>query len=162
MSMHLFDGAPVSTEYRADLRDIAGNPAHAATFVRRRIIVLDPILKKTPREHRRILYHEYCHFAWVRLGNQRRRAWEVFLKNEWDCRGRGEAGWSAEWRKAKLSKRDVAKRTRLWRDYCCESFCDTAAWILSGVDSEVTLAPVRRRARTAWFRESFPDWIFPI
>jgi hypothetical protein len=159
---HLFDGAPVSTEYRADLLDTAGNPAHAATFVRRRIIVMDPTLKESPREHLRILLHEYFHFAWVRLGNQRRCAWEAFLRAELAARVRGEAGWSAEWRKAKLSRRDVLKRTRLWRDYCCESFCDTAAWIESRVDSEVTLALTRRRARRAWFRRSFPDRVFPI
>ena len=28
--------------------------------------------------------------------------------------------------------RDIAGRTRHWREYCCESFCDTAAWLYSG------------------------------
>ena len=157
-----FDGGKVAIRYRAGLRDTAGHPAHAATFIRRRLIVLDPELKKRPREHRRILLHEYFHFAWVRLGNPGRRAWEAYLESEWSSGGRGEAGWSAEWRKRKLSADDVAQRSRRWREYCCESFCDTAAWIAGGVDSEVTLGKVRRRARLAWFRAQFHDHVFPV
>lgn len=160
--LQFFDGRKVSIRYRADLRDTAGNPAHAATFIRRREIVLDPALKTRPREHRRILLHEYFHFAWVRLGNQRRRAWEAYLVSEWNSGGRGEAGWSAEWRKQKLSDSDVAHRSRRWREYCCESFCDTAAWITGGVASEVTLGQARRRARLAWFRAHFSGHRFPI
>jgi hypothetical protein len=160
--LQYFDGRKVVIRYRADLRDTAGNPAHAATFIRRRVIVLDPALKKHPREHRRILLHEYFHFAWVRLGNQRRRAWEAYLASEWNSGGCGEAGWSAEWRRQKLSDGDVAHRSRRWREYCCESFCDTAAWIVGGVDSEVTLGQSRRRPRLAWFRAHFRDYRFPI
>ena len=119
-------------------------------------------------EHRRILLHEYFHFAWVRLGNQRRRAWEAYLASEWNSGARGEAGWSAEWRKQKLSDGDVAHRSRRWRDYCCESFCDTAAWIMGGVHSEasdvseVTLGQARRRARRVWFKAHFRAHRFPI
>jgi len=158
----LFDGGKVGIRYRGNLRDTAGNPAHAATFIRRRLIVLDTGLKTRPREHSRILLHEYFHFAWVRLGNQRRRAWEAYLANEWNSGGRGEAGWSAEWRKQKLSSGDVLQRSRRWREYCCESFCDTAAWIADKADSEVTLAQTRRRARIAWFRAHFRGYVFPI
>jgi len=161
----LFDGRKVTIRYRADLRDTAGNPAHAATFIRRRLIVLDPALKKHPREHRRILLHEYFHFAWVRLGNPRRQAWEAFLASEWNTRARGEAGWSAEWRKRELSGGDVAHRSPRWREYCCESFCDTAAWITGGSDSkasEVTLGQARRRARRAWFEAHFRGHRFPL
>lgn len=160
--LQFFDGRKVAIRYRANLRDTAGNPAHAATFIRRRVIVLDPGLKAHPREHRRILLHEYFHFAWVRLGNQRRRAWESYLVSEWNSGGRGEAGWSAEWRKQELSEDDVAHRSRRWREYCCESFCDTAAWISGGVDSEVTLGQSRRRARQVWFRDHFGGYRFPI
>lgn len=158
----VFYGEPVPVRYRTNLRDTAGNPAHAATSISQRFIVLDPSLKNQRREHRRILYHEYFHFAWVRLGNQRRRAWEMHLANEWKSGGRGEAGWSAEWRKQKLTADDVTMRTRRWREYCCESFCDTAAWIVGGVDSEVTLARTRRRARMVWFRAHFSNHRFPI
>jgi hypothetical protein len=154
----LFEGPPIRIRYRAGLRDTAGNPAYAATFIRRRETILDPALKKRPRQHRRVLLHEYFHFAWVRLGNPRRAAWEVFLKAEWAAHARGEAGWSAEWRKQRLSARDVAERSRGWREYCCESFCDTAAFVVdAGSDpSEVTLSAGRRRARIAWFRRNFP------
>jgi hypothetical protein len=158
----VFDGGKVTIRYRADLRDTAGNAAHAATFIRRREIVLDPSLKASPREHRRILLHEHFHFAWVRLGNQRRWAWESYLEGEWSSGGRGEAGWSAEWRKRELSAADVAQRSHHWREYCCESFCDTAAWITGGVDSEVTLGRARRRARLAWFDVHFRGYVFPI
>src|SRR5258708_6088626 len=67
----LFHGHKVGIRYRGNLRDTAGNPAHAATSIGQRFILLDPSLKARPREHRRILLHEYFHFAWVRLGNQR-------------------------------------------------------------------------------------------
>lgn len=164
MLQGLFRGDPVKISYRADLRDAAGHPAYAATWIRRRETVLDPSLKKHPRRHRRILLHEHFHFAWVRLGNPRRAAWEAFLKAEWQAGARGEAGWSAEWRKQKLTARDVRARTRFWREYCCESFCDTAALVF-GVkcdESEATLSAARRRARAAWFAANFPNGRFSI
>jgi hypothetical protein len=158
----LFDGEPVHVRYRADLRDTAGNAAHAATSIRGRLIVLDPELKKDAGEHRRILLHEYFHFVWVRLGNPRRLEWEECLAAEWKAGARGEAGWSAEWRKGKLAEADVRGRSRRWREYCCESFCDTAALAYGGGDREVTLAKTRRRARVAWFSASFCERRFPI
>jgi hypothetical protein len=153
----LFDGAPVAIGYRTNLRDTAGNPAHASTSIRRREILLDPSLKKKLPQHRRIMLHEYFHFVWVRLGNPRRAAWETFLKSEWEAGVRGEAGWSAEWRKQNLSPKDVAARSRQWREYCCESFCDTAA-LAYGIDadrSEVTLSARRQEARAEWFAQTF-------
>jgi hypothetical protein len=160
----LFDGPPIKIRYRAGLRDTAGNPASAATFVRGRETILDPELQRHPRQHRRVLLHEYFHFAWVRLGNPRRAAWEAFLKVEWNAHARGEAGWSAEWRKQKLSERDVAERSRRWREYCCESFCDTGAFVIDAYSdrSEITLSAGRRRARVAWFRQNFPGQSFAI
>jgi hypothetical protein len=164
----LFEGAPVKIIYRASLRDTAGNPAHAATFIRRREIVLDPVLKNKPGRHCRILLHEYFHFAWVRLGNRRREAWEAVLASEQKSHVRGEAGWSAEWRKQKLVPRDVAERSRFWREYCCESFCDTAAFVFAARSgyaadrSEVTLSTTRLRARAVWFGQTFPDRTFAI
>ena len=160
----LFDGAPVRIRYRANLHDTAGNPAHAATFIRRREIILDPELKNKPRQHRRILLHEYFHFVWVRLGNPRRAAWEAILNSELQTHARGEAGWSAEWRKKKLSPRDVTGRTRLWREYCCESFCDTAALLCAAnADrTEVTLPAKRLRERANRFSAIFPSRTFAI
>jgi hypothetical protein len=76
-------------------------------------------------------------------------------------------GWSAEWRKRLLSASAVDSRSRLWREYCCESFCDTAAWIYGGGEqsernSEVSLSGTRRRARAAWFEAHLPAPPFPI
>jgi hypothetical protein len=131
--------------------DTAGNPAHAATFIRERLIVLDPGLRENPAEHARILAHEQLHFRWIHLGNPRRLLWEAHLKDEMARRARGEAGWSAEWRKRQLTASDVENRTRRWREYCCESFCDTGAWVETGLESEMTLAKRYRAGRKAWF-----------
>ncbi len=128
-------------------------------------MLLDRDLLRNPAEHRRIRLHECFHFVWVRLGNPRRLAWEAFLAAEWKSRARGETGWSAEWRKRLLSGSAVAERSRFWREYCCESFCDTAAWVFGtehGGDSEVTLSPKRQRARRAWFQANLPEPPFPI
>jgi hypothetical protein len=145
---------PIRVRYRAHLVDTAGNPAHAATFIRERLILLDNELRVNPGERSRILTHERFHFVWVRLGNPRRLFWETHLRAEIDRRARGEAGWSAEWRKRKLTASDVEKRTRRWREYCCESFCDTAAWLITGNESELTLARRYSSGRKAWFAAS--------
>lgn len=158
----LFDGRRVRVRYRGGLRDIGGNDAYAETDIPRRLIVLDPELKRNTREHRRILLHEYFHFAWVRLGNRQRWAWEAHLEKEWRAGARGEAGWSAEWRKKALAEGDVKSRSRRWREYCCESFCDTAAFVYGRVESEVTLARSRQRSRAAWFQARFEGRRFPI
>jgi hypothetical protein len=124
--------------------------------------VLDPDLKDNPREHERILLHEFFHFVWVRLGNPLRHAWEELLRAERESRARGEAGWSSEWRKRDLSDRDVARRSRDWREYCCESFCDTGAFVAGGDDREVTLARKRLAVRAAWFKSKFGEGAFSI
>lgn len=131
-----------------------GSAVHAASFMRQRRIVLDACLIDQPRELRRIVTHELFHFAWIRLGNPRRREWEAVVAAEWQAKARGELGWSAEWRKGELTPADPRGRTRRWRDYVCESFCDTAAWLLIiGTRShpEVTLAPRHRTRRAQWF-----------
>lgn len=130
---------------------------HAGTFLRRRLIVLDSALLDRPREFARILAHELFHFAWLRLGNALRREWERLLEGELRRRVRGELGWSAEWRKRELRRGDRRERSRRWREYVCESFCDTAAWLLSGSGrhGEFTLAGGARRARRAWFSNFF-------
>jgi hypothetical protein len=80
------------------------------------------------------------------------------------CGISGELGWSAEWRKLALKPSDVTKRTRRWREYCCESFCDTAAALYSGVrrHSEFTLPVAGRRARRAWFDSQIGGKPVPI
>jgi len=104
----------------------------------------------------RILTHELFHFAWLRLGNAQRRRYEDQLQGEIRQRVRGELGWSAERMKATLSSADHRRRTRAWREYACESFCDSAAWLLAGRgdSEEFTLPSAARRARRAWFEEA--------
>jgi hypothetical protein len=126
---------------------------HAGSFLRKRLVVLDRALLEAPRELARIVAHELFHFAWLRLGNPSRRAWERLLAAEIRAGVKGELGWSAEWRKDELRRPDPARRTRRWRAYACESFCDTAAWLLAGAGrhAEFTLPAGARRARRRWF-----------
>lgn len=132
--------------------DGRGQPVHAGSFLRRREMVLDAALRGL--EFRRILVHEALHFAWIRLGNGRRRSWESLLAAEWRAKARGETGWSAEWRKRELGYTDVRRRTRRWREYVCESFCDTGAWILTGgrPHPETTLVTKWRPKRRQWWK----------
>jgi hypothetical protein len=131
-----------------------GQPVYAGSFIRKREIVLDQELARQPKELARILVHELFHFAWVRLGNPTRRSYEALVRGEWKQRARGELGWSAESRKRLLSNPSKHSGAPPWRDYLCESFCDTAAWIYSGVrrHPEYTLAARHRNRRAEWFR----------
>lgn len=140
-------GRPLCLETRRGLRDKRG-PVHAGSFLRQRRIVFDC----APAEFSRIFVHELFHFVWLRLGNPARRSYEVLLASERPRRG-GELGWSAEWRKDEITSEDVRMRSRRWREYCCESFCDTAAWLYSGAGPhpEFTLAARFRARRRAWF-----------
>jgi len=133
-----------------------GREVHAGCFLRRRLIVLDAALRKQPKELARILIHELFHFAWLRLGNPRRRAFEALVAGEIRRRVCGELGWSAERMKAAVSPADHARRSRRWREYVCESFCDSGAWLLTGAgrSGEFTLPAAARRARRAWFAQS--------
>ncbi|MBZ5610045.1 MAG: hypothetical protein LAP38_17420 [Acidobacteriia bacterium] len=142
-----------------------GQPVYAGTFIRKRQIVLDRELQRRPKELARILVHELFHFVWVRLGNPVRRSYHAVLLREWKQHARGELGWSAELRKARLPRhlRSDASRAK-WRDYACESFCDSAAWLYSGVlrHQEFTLAERHRQRRAAWFRQTFGKAGIPI
>src|SRR4026209_946003 len=126
-------GCPILIEFQRTIVDEAGEPAHAATFLRERRIVPETQLRRSRREFSRILVHELFHFVWLRLGNAKRRRYEDLLAAEIRKGVRGELGWSAEWRKLRLRARDWNRRTRRWREYCCESFCDTAAWLYAGI-----------------------------
>ena len=117
----------------------------ASAYLRERRVVLDAGLSHSERQ--RVTVHELFHFVWWRLGNPTRLAWEALVAVE---RSRGEAGWSAEWRKEKLSAADRRNRTRRWREYICEAFCDSAAAIY-GSRAQVTLAPRFLAQRRAWF-----------
>ncbi|MBZ5596097.1 MAG: hypothetical protein LAP39_27960 [Acidobacteriia bacterium] len=152
-------GRPVEIEFRATIRDSAGGEAHAATDLRKRRMVIEEALMAHPEEFARIFVHELFHFAWLRLGNVKRRSYEDLVARELRRGVRGELGWSAEWRKKQLASRDRKERTRKWREYCCESFCDTAAWLYAGVPrhAEFTLARQARAGRRGWFRGSGVD-----
>jgi hypothetical protein len=159
-----FAGRPIRVELRPSL-----GPHLAATHIPRRVILLDAgLLDAGPMEAKlgdqagefeRILVHEIFHFAWVRLSNQTRRSWEGILAAELAVRARGELGWSAEWRKDKLTRADVRGRRPAWRRYVCESFCDTSAWLCAGLrrHDEFTLGAAPRRIRRRWFVEQLLD-----
>ena len=119
--------------------------------------MLDQDLQRQPRELARILVHELFHFAWARLGNPARRSYEALVRQEWLQRARGELGWSAESRKRLLASGTLPASGTAWRDYLCESFCDTAAWLYSGVGRhpEYTLATRHRNRRAEWFHVMF-------
>lgn len=151
-------GQPIRFSARQDLRcsrgkivSGGGTPVHAATFIRQRRIVLDADLLRSDRELRRIVVHELFHFVWVRLGNRVRLSFEHLLIGQFGAPG--ELGWSAEYRKRELGPSDIRLRSRKWREYCCEAFCDTAAYLYSRSrrHDEFTLAERHRRKRIAWF-----------
>ncbi|HWQ54861.1 MAG TPA: hypothetical protein VN442_14335 [Bryobacteraceae bacterium] len=154
MRAPVLQGMPIELRFVRQLRDRRGE-VHGGAFLRERRIAFDAELRRQPRELARIFVHELFHFAWVRLGNPRRRSWEELLAVEFARAARGELGWSAEWRKRELDARDRIARTLRWREYCCESFCDTAAWLFAEYDHpEFTLAPRHREDRKCWFVHS--------
>jgi hypothetical protein len=147
-------GAPVRVQGAHGLGGVPSGPrgaVNAGTFVRERRMAFDCSRKEFPR----IFVHELFHFIWARLGNPARRSYERLVKGEWQAGARGELGWSAEWRKRALAAGDVQCRGRRWREYCCESFCDTAAWLYSGArrHDEFTLTGGWRSRRRAWFAQ---------
>jgi hypothetical protein len=135
-----------------------GQPVYAGSYIRKREIVLDRELKHGSGELARILTHELFHFAWVRLGNPARRSYENLLRQELKRHARGELGWSAESRKSDFAHLPPPTPHHLhWREYICESFCDTAAWLYSGVrrHREFTLGAQHKKRRAEWFLETF-------
>jgi len=124
-----------------------GTPVHAATFIRRREIILETQLTRKPSLLRLITVHEIFHFVWARLGNPARRSYTALLKAEAAARARGELGESSS----------VKKTPACTPDYVCESFCDTAAWLYAGVhhSPDFTLAARWRNFRRSWFEDTF-------
>ncbi len=131
-----------------------GEQVHAGAFIHRRRVVLESALARHPRDLARVLVHELFHFVWLRAGNPVRRSYERLLETEMARQAWGELGWSAEYRKRALKLGDRLRRSRRWREYVCESFCDSAAWVLAGLRAheEFTLTVSHRRARREWFR----------
>ncbi len=126
-----------------------GTPVHAASFIRKRSIVLETGLLRNRQALRLIVVHEIFHFVWVRLGNAARQDFTNLLVKERRSRARGELGESAA----------AKKSLPAWRDYVCESFCDTAAWMYAGVENHVefTLSARWRNQRKAWFECTFEE-----
>ena len=142
-----------------------GQPVHAGTHIRTREIVLDSDLVGHTKEMARILTHEVFHFTWVRLGNRNRKLYGEMIRREFAEGARGELGWSAEWRKRLLRERSGdAYSGSLWREYLCESFCDTAAWMFAGIakHDEFTLAQRYRSRRARWFQSMLSGSRIPI
>jgi len=146
VTLPLLAGRPIRVEVRPSLGSHL-----AATSIPGRRIFLDAEVLVRRGEFERILVHEIFHFAWVRLGNPRRRSWEALLAAEIADAVPGELGWSAEWRKNKLPVG--------WRRYICESFCDSAAWLWAGLkrNDEFTLAASARRKRRNWMEREFSN-----
>jgi hypothetical protein len=144
------NGGPIYLARAPDLRDRSG-PVHGGAFLRQRRILFDCTRAEFPR----IFVHELFHFVWVRGGNPMRRSFEILLAGEIGRRARGELGWAAESRKLRLTPADVPARTRRWREYCCESFCDTGAWLYSGLPGhpEFTLGSSWQSRRRDWFSQ---------
>jgi len=135
-----------------------GYAVHAASFIRKRAIVLERELLQQKRLPRAILVHELFHFAWVRCGNDRRRNYGALLREELRRSARGELGESSEtWKNSCLKdgRRGLSTREQGWREYVCESFCDTAAWYFSAERQRlpVTLAQRWQTLRARWFEE---------
>ena len=141
-----------------------GTAVHAASFLRTREIVLEDRLLKTPKRLRRIFAHEVFHFVWLRIGNQKRRSYEMVLEAELRRGAHGELGWSAESLKQDLTAADCAARTSKWRQYACESFCDTAGWAFGSNRkyAELTLAKGFRKLRLRWLVEEMLQQPLPI
>jgi hypothetical protein len=134
-----------------------GTAVHAACFIRKREVVIDCELMRRPRMLRLIVIHELFHFVWTRLGNRGRTEFAQLLAGEYMYRARGELGDSAAVKKSSLEPRDCLTNSRRWRDYVCESFCDTAAWRYSGLKKKgaSTLASRWRQRRELWFNSKF-------
>ena len=151
---------PRLTAYRGELRSgllQAGTPVHAAAFIRRREMILEKALVRNPGMFRLILVHELFHFVWARLGNLSRASFADLVSAELRMGATGELGESADVKKTALRLKDQGLAGRLGRDYVCESFCDTAAWLYSRTElpSEFRLAKRWRELRRLWFTATF-------
>lgn len=162
----LIDGPAITVEFRPKLTAYrgrllsgkleTGTPVHAAAFIRQRRIVLESELLARPGKLKLILTHEIFHFVWARLGNARRSEFSAILRNEAKLGARGELGESSARKKAELRAHDREHNTRRWRDYVCESFCDTAAWhYANSHSSEFRLAARWRARRERWMQGTF-------
>jgi hypothetical protein len=165
-------GEPIELCFRPALRVCRGKlisgggrgaEVHAGSYIRERRIVLDEVLRGDQPELRRILLHEIFHFVWPRIGNARRLEFERLIASEFSRGVQGELGWSSEWRKNAITRARMRSRGRRWREYLCESFCDTGAWRWQGGrHAEFTLEAAARRERAGWWRRHFDGQVLPV
>ena len=156
----MLTGDPISISLQPTLfahrgRLVSGNSTggvavYAAAFLRQRKILLEQALLADPTGFRLILIHELFHFVWLRLGNPARQEFGRILSDEQRMCARGELGESSTVRKQML---EAAPTVTLWREYVCESFCDTAAWLYGEAEVKglFTLRKRWRDLREAWF-----------
>jgi hypothetical protein len=146
------------TAYKGKLlsKSHKGDAVYAGSFLRKRRIVLEEQMLKTPRVLERIFVHEVFHFVWSKAPKALRESYSKLIAGEMHSGVRGELGWSAESMKLKLTPEDLAEHSRRWKDYACESFCDTAGWYFgtSRRYSEMTLGREPRRCRIRWVRQN--------
>lgn len=105
-----------------------------------------------------IFVHEVFHFVWVRLGNRSRNEYGALLSEEIAGNARGELGESSGVKKAELRKMQKVPSV-LWRDYVCESFCDSAAWVFTGASVHAGFKLGKRwtAIRRDWFGDNLAD-----
>lgn len=145
------------SENQLPKKTASSSRTHAVSFIPERYVVLDAALFHRRVELGRILYHELCHFLWPRLGNPSREKFAALLVREFRQGIKGELGYSSEWRKAKLTAGGTGQSRRRflgrqWREYVCESFCDTGSFVLLDRErrrnhSEYTLSGMARDRR---------------
>jgi hypothetical protein len=137
-----------------------GTPVHAGGFLQERRIVLESQLLANCPLLRLILTHELFHFAWPRLGNPSRASFASLITDELSGKARGELGESAAVSKKNLlASRSIQQQRRNFRHYLCEAFCDTGAFLYSGVRASEHFTLARRwvARRTSWFQGAI-DW----
>jgi hypothetical protein len=149
-----FAGQPIAVEFRSNLRA----DFHAASFLHRRLILLDQALLRDKGECERILAHEIFHFVWWKAPALRKE-YGSLVRREFAAATPGEMGWSADWRKQALRPGDVPNNSRRFREYLCESFCDSSACLLLGISrhEEITLPASARKIRRRFFEANLAD-----
>jgi hypothetical protein len=137
-----------------------GTAVYAATFIRQRRIVLESGLLARPAALRFIFVHEVFHFVWSRLGNTRRNEYVRLVAQEVASNARGELGESSSVKKEELrGDSAISSSPAVWRDYACESFCDSAAFLFTGVvvHEGAKLGKTWIAFRRKWFEQNLRD-----
>lgn len=122
--------------------------------------MLETSLLADPAALRFMFVHELFHFVWVRLGNKTREEYSRLLSYEIERRARGELGESSAVKKAALrAERQVSPQSAMWRDYACESFCDSASSIFTGasVHEGPKLGKIWSAIRSDWFQRKLAE-----